>query len=578
MKQIPQGISNFVTVIKDNCYFFDKTPYIRTVENEKNFILFVRPRRMGKSLFTSMLMTYYDVLYKDQFDEFFGNLEIGKNPTPLANSFLVLGFDFSHIDSDLDNLKSNFSDYCFNQLKLFFFRYGHYYTETEVQDVLTSNSIKDAIVYLVSLTHLKDLKIYLFVDEYDNFTNMVLAARGLKAHEEITHGDGFYKNFFKGCKNTFDRVYMTGVSPATYDDLTSGFSIATVVSLNPRFNQAIGVTENEYREMIEYYRQEGAISISADEIIEATRPWYDNFCFSLRSYGKEPTIYNTSMVLRYMQSLILGFPPDNMIDYSARTDPKNLNYLVMSEDLQNREERIRIIQEICVKGFTVGEVQEEFRACDVGEEKNFKSMLFYYGTLTFGGRDELGFPKLIVPNKTMGDLYLDYMMQVAQDEGFHLNGRRKELEEAIQLAAVDGKWASMVDTIGKLCQDYSSIRNSNRQENSVQAFARGLLCLNPYFDVWPELELNLGYSDILLIPKNTEYCPTRYSYVIELKYMKAREKNVEKYIQEACSQLAQYSNDIHLKKSPILKNTPITLLYLVFRNNRLIARGEYPHP
>ncbi|MCC8112456.1 MAG: ATP-binding protein [Bacteroidales bacterium] len=576
MKLIPQAIDNYVTIIKDNYYFFDKTAYIATVEREKNFILLVRPRRMGKTLFSSMLMTYYDINYKDQFQELFGGLAIGKNPTPLAHSFLTLRFDFSHVTSDIDLLEQSFTEYCKGQIWIFFKRYPTIYTDEEKSQILGALTIKGALVNLVELTHLKGHKIYLFIDEYDNFTNLVLAAHGVKAHEEITHGDGFYRDFFKGCKGTFDRIYMTGVSPVTYDDITSGFSIGGVVALNPRFDQAIGVTETELRAMIDYYREQGCYERSTDEIVAEMKPWYDNFCFSLDSYGKAPTIYNTSMVWRYMNEMVLsGQPPKQMLDRSARTDPKSLNFLVMSEDLENREERIEIIKDICVKGYTTGEVKEEFQACDAGDEDNFKSLLYYYGTLTFGGRDALGFPKLIVPNKTMGDLYLGYLMQIIEQEGFRLNGRRKKLEEAIQEAAVSGQWRQMVMDVGALCKDYSSLRNANQGEASVQAFARGLLCLNPYFDVWPELELNLGYSDILLIPKGTEHCPTRYSYLIELKYMNMRDKLSDRYVKEACEQLDRYSRDAHLRGSALLRGSKLICLYMIFRNQRLVDKGEY---
>ncbi|MCD8385580.1 MAG: ATP-binding protein [Bacteroidales bacterium] len=584
MKKIPYGIDDFEVVIKQGYYYIDKSEYIRKVEERCNYILLVRPRRMGKSLFTNMLLSYYDINKKDQFDTLFGNLAIGKNPTEWANKYVVLRLDFSQVGSGTDNLEKDFNAYCFSKLADYFDRYKHLYTEKEIERVMSLDVVKHAFGSLVDISKLKGLHTYLLIDEYDNFTNTILAARGVEAHEAITRGDGFYRSFFQGCKGTFERIFMTGVSPVTYDDLTSGFHIADVVALLPRFNQAIGVTETELRQMIEYYISEGAISQTPDDIIEEIKPWYDNFCFSDESYGVETTIYNTDMVLRYIKELILeGRVPKTMIDYAARTDPKKLDHLVLSEDLSNRERRIDIVKEICARGYITGMVEPEFPARDCGDEKNFKSMLYYYGTLTFGGW-ELGEPRLIVPNKNMGDLYLDYMLKLVEDQGFKLNGRYKELQFAIQKAAVDGEWEVMTDKIGEICKEYSSVRNAIRGEYDIQGFLRGLLCLNRFYDVWPELELGHGFSDILLVPRGNKECPTRFSYILEVKYIGALPQGkssesqlkapIDAKIKEARAQLEKYIADHHLNASALLRGTPLTPLYLIFHTHNLVAQGK----
>ncbi|MCD8387018.1 MAG: ATP-binding protein [Bacteroidales bacterium] len=581
MKQIPYGIDDFERIIQEDYYYIDKSEYIRTVEKQASYVLLVRPRRMGKSLFTNMLMAYYDILNKDKFEKLFGHLVIGQKPTEWANKFMVLKLDFSMVENQLENLEKDFTEYCFNQLSLYFKRYRDIYSMEEREEIMGCSSIKAAIVQLTSLNKLKGLRTYLFIDEYDNFTNTILAARGVKAHEAITRGDGFYRNFFQGCKGTFERIFMTGVSPVTYDDLTSGFHIADVVALLPKFNQAIGVTETELREMIEYYRSQGQITRTADDIITEIKPWYDNFCFSSRSYGVDPTIYNTDMVLRYLKELISEkLPPENMVDYAARTDPKKLDHLVLSEDLANREERINIINEICAKGYTTGVVEPEFPARDCGDERNFKSMLYYYGTITFGGWED-GEPRLIVPNKNMGDLYLDYMLKLAQDQGLQLNGKYKELQSAIREAAVEGKWQPMAEVIGRICQDYASVRNEIRGEWDLQGFLRGLLCLNRYYDVWPELELGHGFSDILLVPRGNPECPTRHSYIIEVKYVglekkgkKGEKDSLEDKVKEAGKQLAQYVADHHLCDGALLRGTDLTPLCFVFKGHRLVVSRE----
>lgn len=586
MKKIPYGLDNYEMIITQDYYYIDKTKYIRTVEEQCNFVLFVRPRRMGKSLFTNMLMAYYDINKSNQFHTLFGHLKIGENPTEWANKFVVLKLDFSQIGGPVELLPQEFTQYCFIKLDDFFDQYQNLYSKEEREKVMKISNITQAIVRLVDISKMKGLHTYLFIDEYDNFTNTILAARGVKAHEAVTHGDGFYRQFFKGCKGTFERIFMTGVSPVTYDDLTSGFHIADVVALSPLFNQAIGVTEIELRKAIEYYQNEGAITRDTDDIIQEIKPWYDNFCFSNRSYGIEPTIYNTDMVLRYLRTLITEKQsPEVMVDYAARVDYKKLDHLVLAEDLTNREERIRIVHEICAQGYTLGDVMPEFPARDCGDERNFKSMLYYYGTLTYGGREE-GMTRLIVPNKNMGELYLDYMLKITQDEGFPLRDKYKELDYAIKEAAVNGKWDILVDVLGRICYDYSSTRNAIRGEWDIQGFLRGLLCLNRFYDIWPELELGHGFNDILLVPRETSDCPTRHSYIIEVKYLKATSKSnrselskedkaVSDKIHDAYTQLQQYISDHHLEDSPLLRHTSLTALYLIFREHTLVASGEY---
>lgn len=575
MKQIPYGIDDFERIITQDYYYIDKSQYIDIAEQQGSYLLFVRPRRMGKSLFVNMLMAYYDIAKKDQFESLFGSLWIGGHPTSEANKYLVLKFDFSHIKYEPEELEKNFTSYCMNRIALFLEYYAEYFTSIEREHILNQQNIKDSIVDLVARCRIKGLQTYLFIDEYDNFSNIVLSARGVSAHEAITHGEGFYRDFFKACKGTFHRVFMTGVAPVTYDDLTSGFNIGNVVALKPAFDKAIGVTETELREMIEYYRSSGHITRNTDEIVKEMKPWYDNFCFSEECFGVEPPIYNTDMVMRYIRDLILdGKAPQEMLDTNARTDFNKLNYLVLAEDLDNREQRIKIVKDICAAGYIAGHVKEQFPASRCGDEENFKSMLFYFGTLTFGGWDEYGEPKLVVPNKTMGELYLQYMLVLARQEGFSLtNDQLNDLQRRIKEAAVNHNWRPLIEKIGECYSSYSSLRNSIRGEADVQGFVRGLLCLNRFYDIWPELELGNGYCDVLLLPKGTLRCPTRFSYLIEIKYMKADESNVESRIAEACAQLDRYVQDKHLTNNPLLLGTQLTKIYLVFQGNALIAFG-----
>lgn len=572
MKRIPYCIEDFEHIIREDYYFIDHTRYIEYLENRASFILLLRPRRMGKTLFSNMMMAYYDMAKRDVFQELFGSLWIGKHPTTNANSYVVLKLDFSKVGGaeNLDNLPKVFHCYCNEELERVIDYYGGF-TARERERILGAVNAGQAIDNFTSIVKNKGWRPYLFIDEYDNFSNVVLTTRGVKAHEKITHGEGFYREFFKCCKGSFERIYMTGVAPVTYDDLTSGFNIATIISLEPKFNHILGITESELREMLEYYRGENAIELDVDFIINEMKPWYDNFCFSQRGYGIEDPIYNPAMVMNCLNYLINNDDlPSEMIDYNARVDYKKLNYLVKAEDLNNIRARFDILREICSKGYTDGSIVRQFPAKEVGDLANFKSMLFYFGALTFGEFDPNFGQKLIVTNKTMADLYLTYMRDHILEPNVVDNGLAIELHQAIKNAAVNGNWKPMIEKASDIFNSYSSVRNAIYGEPDAQGFLRGLLCLNSYFDLWPELELNQGFSDIMLIPKASEYCITKYSYIIELKYMKSGDKDINKAINDAKDQLHQYIEDIHLTASGLLRGTPCTLLYIIIQDRKFI--------
>ncbi len=583
MKRIPLGISNYEKIVEGDFYYLDKSPYIPVVERRGNFIMLARPRRMGKSLFSSMLASYYDINNRPRFQELFGHLWIGSHPTAEACRYLVLQLDFSKVKADIQHLSQSFKEYVKIKVHDFFLRYKVFFAQEEVDYCLAQPSDVHIINALIDASRRKKLPTYLIIDEYDNFTNSVLAARGVEAHTQITHGMGFYRNFFQSFKDAFDRIYMTGVTPVTYDDLTSGFSIATLVALEPPFNQIVGVTDSELRKMIEYYRGEGFIHRDTDTIVAEMKPWYDGFCFAEESFGEEDTIYNTNMVMTYMSQITFNkdATPQEMIDYGARTDTNKLDYLILTEELDNKERRKEIVEEICARGYITGIVKRQFPAIDAGKDENFKSMLYYFGTLTFGGWNDDGETILKVSNLTMADLYLNYMKRVALDQGLDVDFMERSLNEALLKASRDGDWEPLAREIGKIYHSYTSVRNSIRGEADVQGFLRGMLCLNRYFALWPELELGGGYCDILLVPKGEPRCPTRHSYLLELKYLKRDCPDIPHAIEEAqreaSCQLRQYLTDTRLGETGLLRGTRLTPLCLVFQGSSLVAYSLIHH-
>ena len=283
-KLIPYGMTDFPAIIRNNYYYVDKTEYIRQIEQTARFFFFVRPRRFGKSLFLNMLECYYDCKTEKQFDELFGNLYVGKHPTPDRNKYLVLKMSFSSIVSDPKKMEASFNSNCDMIFTDFCLKYADLLPPDTLEMVQQKEVASEKLTAVCLSLRRQGLKMYLILDEYDNFANNVLVNYGNTRYRSLTHGDGFLRNFLKTVKEYTDRVvermYITGVSPVTMDDLTSGFNIASNQSTNPVFNNMIGFTEAEVRELLEYYRQQGKIIHPVDELISMMKPWYDNYCLS----------------------------------------------------------------------------------------------------------------------------------------------------------------------------------------------------------------------------------------------------------------------------------------------------------
>ena len=291
-KRIPYGMSNFASVRKD-CYFVDKTYLIPEIERANKFFFFIRPRRFGKSLTLSMLKHYYDINRADQFEKLFGGLYIGENPTEERNSYLIIELDFSIIDGTLGNYKGSMDQHCFIQFKSFCNRYASLLPEGIRAELEKADGAVAQLQLLIDKCDEVGRKIFLFIDEYDHFTNDILSdpAR-LKDYESETHGEGYFRKFFNtvkaGTKTAIERCFVTGVSPVTMDDVTSGFNIGTNYSLSPEFNELMGFTEAEVREMLDYYRTTCEFHHTTDELIEGMKPWYDNYCFATKNMVVSP--------------------------------------------------------------------------------------------------------------------------------------------------------------------------------------------------------------------------------------------------------------------------------------------------
>ena len=548
VKRIPYGMSDFVKVIEQNNYYVDKTMYLPMLEDEPNNLFFIRPRRFGKSIFLSMLHAYYDCCTKDKFQEWFGDLWIGLHPTPLQGKFQILHLDFSQVGGTIDKLEENFNTYCCICLNEFMDRYAEYYPHDTKVAFYKMENAGAKLAIISQKAHTLGYMLYLIIDEYDNFTNTVLNEQGEDVYWAITHAEGFYRDIFKKFKGTFDRIFITGVSPVTLDDVTSGFNIGWHISTKKDFNQMLGFSTEDVREMFTYYKEHGKIRPDSDidTVISEMKPWYDNYCFSKEALNTQSRVFNCDMVLYYLRNYISrGEGPEEMIDPNTKTDYNKMKKLLRLDKLDG--DRKGVIRTIAEKGEIIVNLKETFSARDITKPEVFPSLLFYYGMLTI--KRTLGSQLVLgIPNNNVRKQYYGYLLDEYQKvRNINLN----ELETLFTYMAFEGEWRKPLEMIADAYADVSSVRDGIEAERNLQGFFMAYLSINSYYYTAPELELNHGYCDFFLLPDLTHY-PTKHSYIIELKLIpkkikgmtaKMHEALIQKQWEEAEAQVGRYALD-----------------------------------
>ena len=515
VKRLPYGINDFEAVIEQNQYYVDKTMYLPLLENQPSNIFFIRPRRFGKSIFLSMLHAYYDCSKKEKFQTLFGDLWVGKHPTPLQGRYQVLHLDFSYVGGSIEKLEENFNMYLRVKLDGFMRVYQEFYLADFKEKFFKSDSAAEKLALLQDETATKGIPLYLIIDEYDNFTNTVLNEQGEKVYWAITHADGFYRDVFKKFKGMFERIFITGVSPVTLDDVTSGFNIGWHISTKPEFNQMLGFSQEEVRKMFAYYKEVGGIPATSDieVMIDEMKPWYDNYCFSKKALETQSKVFNCDMVIYYLRNYMdYGQAPDLMIDPNTRTDYNKMKKLLQLDKLDG--DRKGVIRTIAETGQIVTTLEETFPASRLTNPQTFTSLLFYYGMLTI--KDTFGDMLILgIPNNNVRKQYYGYLLEQYQEEKFvDLN----QMKILFTYMALEGKWRDALEAMAKAYEDVSSIRDGIESERNLQGFFMAYLNLNNYYYTAPELELNHGYCDFFLLPNLTHYA-TKHSYILELKVL-----------------------------------------------------------
>ena len=577
MKALPYGISDFPRVMREDYYYVDKTRFIEMLERQPPYLFLIRPRRFGKSLFLVMLEAYYSIDYADRFKELFGELYIGQHPTKRHNSYMVLRFNFSAISSKLEDVERSFSEYCCMVMKNFILKYEHL-MGSDVWKVVNPDETNprqmlSALKEYVSRTDCP--RIYLLIDEYDNFTNTILSSYGQERYREKTHGEGFIRGFFNNIKDStsnadaaVERLFITGVSPITMDDVTSGFNIGTNISMLPEFNSVIGFSMEEMREMVSYYKSESALpaDMTVDGLIETMKPWYDNYCFS--SWNLDEKVFNSDMALYFLNSYLLRKrAPEMMIDSNIRTDYNKLRHLVQID--KRFGANASVIQQIIAEGSITAQIATSFPAEKMADTENFKSLLFYFGMLSIQGVYR-GTPVLGIPNLTVREQLYTYLTE-AYSRASLFDVDISRLSSLVMGMAYDGEWEPVFRFFACELERQSAIREFIDGEAHIKGFLLAYLGLTQGYVILPEHESSKGYADFYMMPDLLHQPDIAYSYIVEVKYARrdASDADIALLKRDAAEQLRRYAADEKVLRTK--GNTRLELITLVFKGWELVV-------
>lgn len=418
-------------------------------------------------------------------------------------------------------------------------------------------------------------RIYLMIDEYDNFTNTILSTGEQNNYRGSTHGDGFIRSFFNVVKAAtsnadaaVDRLFITGVSPVTMDDVTSGFNIGTNISMNPLFNGIIGFSTEEVREMLTYYKNGNALpaDVTVEGLIEMMRPWYDNYCFSEDSLDEH--MFNSDMALYFLNSYLLQRkPPKAMIDSNIRTDYNKLRHLVQID--KTFGVNASVIQQVIAEGSITAQIVTSFPAERMADTENFKSLLFYFGLLSIQ-KVYQGDTVLSIPNLTVREQLYTYLTEAySQASLFEIDF--SVLSGLVKGMAYRGEWEPVFRFFAQELERQSAIREFIDGEAHVKGFLLAYLGLTRGYILLPEHESSKGYADFYMMPDLVRQPDIAYSYIVEVKYARrdASDADIAALKQDAAEQLHRYAADEKVARTK--GNTRLGLITLVFKGWELVV-------
>ncbi len=565
-KKLPYGQSNYKNLVYDNFIYIDKTEYIEKLENfHSSYITFLRPRRFGKSLFTSVLANYYDINEKDNFQKLFGVTYIGNHETKERNSYHILKFNFTGLNADT---KETLEESFIRTIKDSFDKFIENY-KLEVSYIQEGSAASIFENFLTRVSFQIREPIYVIIDEYDHFANELLSFR-TELFSNIISKTGFVRKFYevlkKGTESIVKRIFMTGVSPITLDSLTSGFNISDDLTRKASFNEMMGFTKKEVVDLIKSTVEKPLKESELNELLETLQKNYNGYLFA--SDGKE-RLFNSDMILYYMKTYIeSGKGPEELIDKNIASDYGKLGKMF---DLKNKSANMQVLQDILKGERITARITDGFSLEKDFSKDDFKSLLFYLGMLTIE-KKVLDRAVLKVPNYAIKGLYFEYFSKKL-NESIDYEIDVSDIEDSITEIALEGENNNLIKIVEKTLNRLSNRDYIKFDEKYVKLIFLTYCFLSKIYLVKSEYEVDNGYIDIALL-KQVNMEPTYFAifelkYITKAEYEKEGEKIVEEKKKQAVEQLQKYKCSEELMGLPNLKKWVI-----VFVNDVCVVNNE----
>ncbi|MEN9610466.1 MAG: hypothetical protein RLZZ628_1280 [Bacteroidota bacterium] len=538
MIKIPYGESDYRKVILGNYFYQDRTHYIPFLETHGgSFLLFLRPRRFGKSLTTSMLRYYYGAQYKNDFQTLFGNYSVGQNPTAFANQYMILHFDFSGINTTSEEKTAQgFMKRIVEGADKFFKAYPKAFTKEQQKKILERSEPNELASALLTAHDTNGLqhKIYVLIDEYDHFANELISFNFPYFSQAVSQ-NGFVRKFYEVLKiatwdSTIDRIFITGVSPITMDSMTSGFNIASNITLKHRFHDMMGFTESEVRKLMQLIE---VPENQLDSVMNDLRLWYDGYRFE----GDIPHhLYNPNMVLYFAQLYQDEKKyPKELLDANIASDYMKIRNLF---NIQNQEGRfIAVLDALTQQGEIASSLVRHFSLQRDFNSNDLVSLLFYMGFLTIK-TDDLGGYIFTFPNYVIKKLYNNYFLELVRNQT-ELQIDNLYIDNAIKTMARDGNPTAFFDQVAQIVKRMSPRDAAHFTENSLKAIVVSLLHQQNFYYVHTEYETDWKYMDVFL--EAIRGYKVNFDVALELKFAKKAGKvAINTLFKEANQQLKDY--------------------------------------
>ena len=551
MLKIPYGISNFERIRMNNFLYVDKTHFIEKIE-EIDYLIHLRPRRFGKSLFISMLENYYDVASADKFDELFKGLYIHDHPTENRNNYYILRFNFSGIQNvEQSDLMKGFLRKVKNGVRGFISKYdlGLKVNESNSPATVLDDFLSDFTA--LKLPH----KIYILIDEYDHFTNSVLSGDGAEFLELLQRG-GFVRSFYEVMKERaelglVERIFITGVMSVTLDSMTSGFNIATKISTDKRFSDMMGFRSDEVEGLLRLsytkpntydklrFSEREAVQLTTEEqkiIYDVFRENYNGYLFSERTDVK---IFNSTLILYYLSYYIQeGVAPRNLVDPNLNQSSAMIENIV---GLKTPESNYELIQEIIEEKEIEGKFEPFIDIEKKFDQNDVITMLHSLGILTLK-KSDYG-TMFEIPNLIIRRIYLKYLSELKQRQiGYRIDTRKQTI--AFSEIGRTGK----VDKLTKIVEDILMHTSNQNALDLDEKHVKFCYFMQSYiaedFVVYDEFPSGKGYADLFIQKANPS--KAKYEVFIEFKYLTksaTTDVSVEEKLHEGITQIEGYLKD-----------------------------------